>query len=322
MPHARAQVAIDAVAEQAIDWMVLLRSGAAGEADVQAFQAWRAAHPAHDAACRRIEGSLGGLRARVGASSGAFQQALMAPATGRRKLLGGALALAGVGVVGNLWVAEHYASYSAMLADASTATAERKFLDLPDGSTLVLDARSAVDWRFNASTRRVRLRTGRILTRVRHDQALMPFVLETAFGTVSTVDAAFQVALERGVALVSSLGAELRLETGSGKVHTLRARQSARMSALDITDVRLNADAASAWTDGLLEVRDEPLHQVIEALRPYRLGVIRLEPSVADLRVSGLFSLNDSDAALKALAQSLPVTLKQTTPYWVSIGAR
>jgi len=38
---------------------------------------------------------------------------------------------------------------------------------------------------------------------------------------------------------------------------------------------------------------------------------------VADLTVSGVFSLQDTDRALQSLASSLPVTLRYRTTFWV-----
>jgi len=61
---------------------------------------------------------------------------------------------------------------------------------------------------------------------------------------------------------------------------------------------------------------------VVSALRPYRKGVIRLEPVIAQLRVSGAFPLDDTDHALTALAASLPIAVTRVTPYWVTISAR
>jgi transmembrane sensor len=43
---------------------------------------------------------------------------------------------------------------------------------------------------------------------------------------------------------------------------------------------------------------------------------------VADLRLSGLYPLDDSDRTLQLLERSLPIRVTWHNPYWVSIGAR
>lgn len=52
---------MDTVARQAIDWMVLLRSGNASPEDAHAFADWRARDARHDEVCCRIERVLGDL---------------------------------------------------------------------------------------------------------------------------------------------------------------------------------------------------------------------------------------------------------------------
>ena len=78
----------------------------------------------------------------------------------------------------------------------------------------------------------------------------------------------------------------------------------------------------SAWVQGRLEVRDRPLREVIDSLRRYRRGILHLSPDVADLRLSGLYPLDDSDRTLQLLERSLPIRVTWHNPYWVSIDAR
>jgi len=56
-------------------------------------------------------------------------------------------------------------------------------------------------------------------------------------------------------------------------------------------------------------------------LARYRSGVVRCDPAVADLRVSGVFSLRDTDRALENLTRGLPVDVVYRTRYWVTLRA-
>jgi transmembrane sensor len=49
---------------------------------------------------------------------------------------------------------------------------------------------------------------------------------------------------------------------------------------------------------------------------------LRCDPLAADLRISGVFSLTDTDRALESLALALPVTVAYRTRYWVTILPR
>jgi transmembrane sensor len=63
----------------------------------------------------------------------------------------------------------------------------------------------------------------------------------------------------------------------------------------------------ASWTDGRVDVRDEPLGDLIDALRPYRAGLLRISPQAARIRVYGSFPLDDSDRTLVSLSETLPI---------------
>jgi transmembrane sensor len=75
------------------------------------------------------------------------------------------------------------------------------------------------------------------------------------------------------------------------------------------------------WTRGQMALNDEPLRELVDAMQHYRRGVIQIDESAARLRVSGLFSLDDTDATLRALVQTQPVRVREITRYWVQISA-
>jgi len=52
----------------------------------------------------------------------------------------------------------------------------------------------------------------------------------------------------------------------------------------------------------------------------YRSGVLRCDPALAGLQVSGAFQLDDTDAIIKALVASLPIRATLVTRYWVTLG--
>ena len=64
---------------------------------------------------------------------------------------------------------------------------------------------------------------------------------------------------------------------------------------------------------------DMPLGTLTEELGRYRSGVVRCDPAVADIVVSGAFSLRDTDASLALLQKTLPVRVQQLGPWWVTI---
>jgi transmembrane sensor len=79
---------------------------------------------------------------------------------------------------------------------------------------------------------------------------------------------------------------------------------------------------AASWEQGMLAVRDWRLADLVDELGRYRRGVLRCDPAVAGLRVSGAFPLNDTDASLRLLEKTLPVRVSRITPYWTTVAAR
>ncbi|MNE40911.1 fec operon regulator FecR [compost metagenome] len=65
---------------------------------------------------------------------------------------------------------------------------------------------------------------------------------------------------------------------------------------------------------------DEPLHAVLDALRPYQRGYIRVAPAVRDIRVQGVFPLDQPQQALAALAEALPISVERYGPWLMMIG--
>ncbi len=314
-------------AQAAIGWMVELRSGEATAAEHQAFAAWLAADPAHREAWQRLAGAVGQAfgdpsAVRPGAAdavNGALDLA-STRATQRRRLLRGALGFAGVGL-GTAWTGRHAGLLPDWSADLHTATAERRSHTLSDGSTLLLDARSSADVAFTATERGVRLREGQLIASVQAQPGgAAPFVVHTAQGSVRALDTRFMVRQAAGRSLAVVLEHSVEVATASGlQRHVLHAGDAVWFDAARIEAVPPDAGALAAadWQRGLLVAQDLPLADVVQALRPYRHGFIRIAPDAARLRVSGSYPLADTDASLQALAETLPIDVHVYTGGWL-----
>lgn len=305
--------------EEASHWIVRLQSGLASDEERQAFQHWRRADPRHERLCRQLENTLGVLQLPVVRQGGSevVRQALAAPSSRRRFLqqtLVGAGVLLGTGLLGSrvLPVAE-------LSADLRTGTGERRQVALDDGTQLTLNARSSVDIHFSGQRRELYLHSGEILASIADDRQ-RPFVIRTRFGQATAQgrellvrqrDESSQAIALRAPALVEAPGGSLALASGQ----LVAFDPDGVGTAIPVTG------AESAWIDGLLEVRNRPLREVIDALRPYRSGIIRLDPAIAGLHVSGLFRLDDSDLALDTLARTHNLRLSRHTDLWVTLAA-
>lgn len=302
--------------EAAIAWQVCLSSGQASDADRRAFDRWLAESPSHGAAWQRLnaalDGTLHGLRPGLLADGQALRRSLVGPALAQRRRLG-KLALAGGAVLLGAGVADRYVPLRHVAAGYVTRTGERRRVDLPDGNVMELDARSAASWEGQHG---VRVSAGAAIFDVSTGQGMQ---LRLPQGEVQLAQgrAMVRCAAERSYCLALSGSAEVR--TLAGERQRLAPGQAVWFDAQRIDAVQDGQGHAAAWRNGELEVHDEPLQTVVDALARYRPGWLRASPQAARLRVTGLFPLDDSDRALAALRHTLPIRLQQLGRWYVMI---
>lgn len=315
----------DPAVDAAIDWMVLLRSGEATASDAQRHRAWQAADPRHAAAwahvSRALARSIEPLReATPGptARAAVVQVAIAGPA--RRRVLRSGLAMAG-GAVAAGWTLRSHWPAAALMTDLRTGTGERCSVMLDDGSRLVMNARTAVDVDFDGARRRLRLREGELIVRVAADAA-RPFFVESAQGHVRALGTRFMVRQEAGSTLAIVLEHSVLVRTAGGMERTLYEGDAARFTGEAIEETASGSRALANWERGMLSADDRPLAEVIEALRAYRPGLVRLSPEAGRLRVLGAFPLDDTDRALDSLAQTLPLRVSRYGPWLTVVDVR
>lgn len=309
--------------EQAIEWMVVMHSGRSGDSERAAFAQWLSADPRHAQAWQRLGAALdttlgaGQHRPRADTVDATLHKAA-AQSGRRRRMLRGALAMGGVGM-GSAWLAQSSGLLPDWRADLHTATGERRTVTLADGSRLDLDARTSVDIVFGPHQRLVHLRQGQLLAHVQ-SAAPQPFVVRCRDGQVQSTGQRFMLRQEDERTLALALDSDLLLATrASGAGETLRRGASAYLDGHSISAAASVAmpDAATAWVQGMLHAEDMPLGQVLAALKPYRLGFVRVSAAAARLRVTGVYGLDDSDATLQTLADTLPIEVRRYQGGWL-----
>lgn len=305
----------DAIAQQAIEWLVHLHSGEMTQEERLVFERWRDANPAHDLACRKIEHSLGSMP-RL-ASQPALRETLRKGGS-RREFLRTALTIAAVASAGG-WIYDRQSPVAGLFADMHTRTSERRTTRLSDGTLLTMNARTRLDLDFGSGRRNIRLLSGQIY--IEASQSPLPLLISTSEGQLKADAGIFTASSRDGTTRIAALSQPALVTAGVAAAFTLPAQSGVDIRDQRITPRTISASAESAWINGFVEINDQPLGSLIEALRDYRAGVIRLSPEAAKLRVSGIFPLDNTDFALEAVAQTLPVVVSRTTGYWVSISA-
>lgn len=317
---------LDPVSEQAIDWMVRLRAGTPNAALQERFNAWLDMDPAHAQAWARLHERLGGsfntvraLDRRVPGQTEHARQLLLQPHASRRDAL---RVIAGLGLIGGgLWLGARSPLGDSLLADLHTGRGQRENFNLADGSRLSLNADSAVDLHFDDQQRLVILRRGELIIQVAADP-IRPLRVRTAQGEVRALGTRFLVAQEQDVTRVVVLEHSVRTRLFDGSERDLQEGQAALLYAGRIEPLGSDQRHRADWLSGRLNVLDDPLEKVVDALRPYSRGFVRVAPEVRDLRVQGVFPLNDPERTLSALAETLPIRVDRYSPWLTLIGKK
>ncbi|ABR89315.1 Fe2+-dicitrate sensor, membrane component [Janthinobacterium sp. Marseille] len=205
-----------------------------------------------------------------------------------------------------------------------TATGERSTYTLADGSSLMLNTGSSVDIVFDDKQRLLRLRAGEVLVQTAKDSAPnpRPFIVQTGQGSVRALGTRFIVRQREDATEVAVLEHAVEVRAlGVADPVIIAAGYGGSFGKTDIAALTplANNVNASAWTQGILIADRQRLEDFLAELGRYRPGILRCDPAVADLRISGVFQTSNTEQALNVLQETLPVTVLSRTRYWVTV---
>ncbi|MEH0875320.1 fec operon regulator FecR [Pectobacterium cacticida] len=279
------------------------------------WQQWYEQDPDNQWAWQQVEN----LRSQLSQVPGGIaSRALHDSRLTRRHVMKGLLLLLGVGGGWQFWRSE---SGEGLRADYRTAKGAVSHQRLEDGSLLALNTQSAVNVRFDAHQRIVQLCYGEIAITTAKDAQRRPFRVITRQGQLTALGTEFSVRQQDNVThlAVRQHAVEIILADDPLQKFILKAGESLEFSASAFGTVTPLDDESVSWTQGVLSFSDKPLSEIIATLGRYRNGVLRCAPAVAELRLSGTFPLQNIDAILNVIAQTLPVKIQSVTRYWINI---
>lgn len=307
------------VEKEAVAWFTRM-NGRPSAADRQDFATWLAAAPAHADAYADVRAFWD----QLGPLSGQMPDALPEPETGalagplaridaiRRKRRMGktasgiALGLAALLLGGWLWL-DHPHLLQDLSADYVAPRGQMRSVDLADGSTVLLDADSAIDVKLSLKARRVSLLRGTAFFHVKPGP--VPFIVEARNGEARVLGTTFEVAAHE------SEGVTVTLASGSLKVDLtdrpqdvlLKPGESVDYGAAGLGPLRqVDVEEAMAWRTGRYIFTNVRLADVLERIGRYRDGrIVLLSSTLGHMRVSGNISLRDTDAALAAVRSTV-----------------
>lgn len=300
-------------------WYALLSSGAAQPEDFQKWQTWRGADPQNEQAWAQVEAlgkQFSALPANVNSDI-----LLEANRHSRRRILKQLALVIGVGAISALGYQQK--PWRPMLADQSTATGEVREITLADGSHLFIQTNSAVNLVFNDHSCTIELIRGEIYVETAHSGgAEQPrLTATTRHGRFVALGTKFNLRDHGAFSQVSVYEGKVEISPqASGHKQIVAAGQSGKINNAEILAVD-DSVVNRAWIKGMLIVFDMPLPEFVQELARYHTGIMRCDPALATLKVSGNFRITDIDAILQQLPTMLPVRVEKRTRYWISVTA-
>ena len=301
----------------------------------QAMQGGRAPAPGRPGADAPLRGSPGvpdvhASSAIAGKSAiPAATAAAMPVRRGRRQAIGTLLGLAGLGSSAGIGWQLWQQRVPTWQTAHTTPRGSLARVPLPDGSTLTLDADSALDVRLYGGRREVRLHRGGAFFDVARDPG-RPFVVLAGAARVTVLGTRFAVQAEPEGVEVSVESGQVAVE-GLSLAHpsaaplVLAAGAAARVdNAGSARPLAARAAApVAAWRDGWLELDHVPLGQVAQRLNRYRTGApVWVEPAAAPLPVLARVHIARSERWLQGLPALLPVTVQRDADGGMTVRRR
>ncbi len=183
-------------------------------------------------------------------------------------------------------------------------------VQLPDGSTLFVNANTRLKIDFSAQRRDIHLLQGQLYIDVAADKE-RPLWVHSGDSQVRVVGTGFDVRRgQRQLVVTVAHGQVALLPTPDSQPTLLTAEQRASYDYRSgrVQQSTLDANQVADWRSGHLYFRNRDLASLVDELALYRNQPVQLsDPALANYQVSGSLDVNDPDALLRALPALLPV---------------
>lgn len=309
-------MAAKAQSQAAADWVARL-GGEPGEADWLAFEAWLNAAPGHRGAYDRalslsleIDRHADALTDALADSHGSGERRA-APHHNKAPALWWSGAMLSVAAVAVTFALLHPEQKPLQPDVYSTVKGERREIVLSDGTKIALNTASSVTVDMQPRGREITLAKGEAAFTVTHD-ANRPFVVHVGDRVLTDLGTDFDVLRENGAITVTVREGLVGVQRAGDNQRNLQLSPGMRLEhregSPDSMVLVANTDEAFSWRAGRLIYRDRPLSQVAADLNRYGRDQVRVQGPAADLRFSGVLTIDNQPAMVQRLTDLLPVS--------------
>jgi transmembrane sensor len=292
---------------EARDWVMRLSSGAVTAADAAALNRWRATSRAHRKAFAEANRlwDMATHSAIEALAEGAPAARATPAALDRRFFLGGAVAASAAGAVYlairpplHLWPA-----VAEFAADVRTNTGQQRKV-VAGGAAIELNTKTSMNFPpATSAADRIELVAGEAAITT-PAVASRPVMVLAADGRSVTDGGQFNVRYDSPEVQVACLDGTVQVYCG-GEMVTLTPRQKVSYGYGRLgTMVEIDPDVITAWRQGLLVFRNDPLERVVEEVNRYRPGrIIVMNEELGRKLVFASFRLDRLDEVVPRVAK-------------------
>jgi transmembrane sensor len=215
----------------------------------------------------------------------------------------------------NLWLS----------ADHVTDTAQLQTMRLDDGSTVHLGPDSAVAVDYRGDARDVRLLSGQAMFEVAPDNA-RPFRVHARHVTTTVLGTQFDVRMIGAATSVAVRHGKVRVEnaaTPSVADRVLTAGEWVRVDPdMPLIEGTLPPDEVGQWRTGHMPIRNRPIAEAIDEIRPWYGGIIILADARLGARqITGTYDFHDPVRSLGLIVAPYGGRITRITPWLVIVRA-
>lgn len=306
--------------QQAAHWFVILQDDNSDSTTWQSWQQWLQACPQHQDAWERVQQIS--QRFKSVPSELALPVLSRPVSPNRRAVL---RSLAGLTIMTTAGTASLRAvPWQKWQADLSTRVGEQQQYTLADNTIVRLNTDTAVDVMCEQGQRQLYLRQGEIHIQTAFQPNTPELIVRTQHGQVVSKNATFLVRHTAEYSLVHVLRQSLSVclaRLPSQYEHFPEGSQ------LRFDEQQLYADGIAFmqqadWLNGQLSVLNLPLHDFLIELSRYRRGYLSCTREIANLLVSGVYSVRDTDQSLAVLSRAFGLKQLRYSPFWVRLSAQ
>jgi transmembrane sensor len=199
----------------------------------------------------------------------------------------------------------------------STGIGEQRTVQLLDGSTVELNARSTIQVHLTEHQRDVTLLEGQALFRVAKDKQ-RPFVVRAGDAQIRAVGTEFDVYKKQTATVVTVV--EGRVETyddadnpGTAAIVLSAGEQLTVLPHVVTKPTRTDTSVATAWVQKRLIFEETPLSDVAEEFNRYNRRPLTIDDSELEtLRISGVYSSTDPASLINFLRSQNSIQVVET----------